>query len=330
MYAVDSPSTRERSGTTGSQNHRAPGRAGRPRKRTIRSARTAWLLALPTLILLAALLGYPLIRMVLLSFQNMRLRELLTGIAPPWVGFDQYQKVLTDPTFWTVVWHTALFTVGSVTISVLLGLGVALLMRRVSRTVRMSMVVAMMFVWALPQLVQAQSFRWMTDSGFGVVNYLIDKLPGVNFQNHSWFVSPTQGWIVITTLVVWAGVPFLAITLNAGLTQVPKELLEAATVDGATAWQALRNITLPILKPLIIIVTTLSVIWNFGLFTQPWVLRDGGPEPEFQTLGTYSYIQAFGQSRYSLGSAVSVITVLLMLGVMAFYIRQMFKIGEVD
>jgi N,N'-diacetylchitobiose transport system permease protein len=192
------------------------------------------------------------------------------------------------------------------------------------------MIVAMMFVWALPQLVAAQIFKWMTDADFGVVNYLIDKLPFVSFKNHSWFVSPTQGWIVITTLVVWAGIPFLAITLNAGLTQVPKELLEAATVDGATPWQALRSITLPILRPLIIIVTTLSVIWNFGLFTQPWVLRDSKVEQEYQTLATYSFTQAFGRSNYSLGSAISVITVLLMLGVMAFYIRQMFKIGEVD
>jgi N,N'-diacetylchitobiose transport system permease protein len=162
------------------------------------------------------------------------------------------------------------------------------------------------------------------------VNYLIDKLPGVKFQNHAWFVSTSQGWIVITTLVVWAGIPFLAITLNAGLTQVPKELLEAATMDGASAWQALRSITLPILKPLLTIVTTLSVIWNFGLFTQVWVLRDSKPEQAFQTLATYSYSQAFGQSKYSPGSAISVITVMLLLGVMVLYIRQMFKIGEVD
>jgi N,N'-diacetylchitobiose transport system permease protein len=232
--------------------------------------------------------------------------------------------------FWTVVWHTAAFTVVSVGVSVVVGLAIALLMRRVARSVRLAMVIAMMFVWALPQLVQAQAFLWMTDSDFGVVNYLIDKLPGVDFQRHTWFSSPLQGWFVITVLVVWAGVPFLAVSLNAGLTQVPKELLEAATVDGASPWQALRGITLPILRPLISIVTTLSVIWNFGLFTQPWALRNGAPEPEFQTLATYSYTQAFGQSRYSLGSTISVITVVLMLGVMAFYIRQMFKIGEVD
>jgi N,N'-diacetylchitobiose transport system permease protein len=329
MYAVDSPTTPRRGGPDGVQPHRSPGRARRSRRQRGNS-RTPWLLSLPTLILLIGLLGYPLYRMVVLSFQNMRLRELLTGRTPPWVGFEQYQKVLSDSVFWGVVLRTVVFTVVSVLISVLLGLAIALLMRRVHRGVRLAMIVAMMFVWAMPQLVQAQSFRWMTDSDFGVVNYLIDKLPGVSFQGHSWFLSPTQGWIVITTLIVWAGIPFLAITLNAGLTQVPKELIEAATVDGATAWQTLRGITLPILKPLIIIVTTLSVIWNFGLFTQPWVLRDSKPEEAFQTLATYAYTQAFGQSRYSLGSAISVITVLLLLGVMALYIRQMFKIGEVD
>ena len=315
--------------TGGSTPHRGSGRATRTRRRRQPSG-LPWLLSVPTLLLLAGLLGYPLVRMVVLSFQNMRLRELLSGRTPPWVGFDNYTKVLGDSTFWTVVGRTVAFTVVTVAVSVVIGLGIALLMRRVARGVRLFMIVAMMFVWAIPQLVAAQSFRWMTDADFGVVNYLIDKLPGVDYQNHSWFVNPWQGWSVITTLVVWAGVPFLAITLNAGLTQVPKELVEAATVDGASPWQTLRNITLPILKPLLTIVTTLSVIWDFGLFTQNWALRDGHPEPEYQTLATYSYTQAFGQSRYSLGSAISVITVLLMLGVMAFYIRQMFKIGEVD
>jgi N,N'-diacetylchitobiose transport system permease protein len=305
-------------------------RVNRVRTRARRDGRTAWLLSLPTLLILVALLAYPLYRMIVLSFQNMRLRELITDRTPPWVGLDQYTKALTDGVFWSVVARTAAFTVVSVTISVLLGLGIALLMRRVHAKVRLFMMIAMMFVWALPALVAAQAFRWLTDSDFGVLNYLIDKIPGVDFANHSWFVNPWEGWAVITTLVVWAGIPFLAISLSAGLTQVPKELLEAATVDGASSFQSLRNITLPILKPLLTIVTTLSVIWNFGLFTQNWALRDGHPEPVYQTLATYSYTQAFGQSRYSYGSAISVITVLLMLGVMAFYIRQMFKIGEVD
>ena len=327
MYAVDSTSAPARRPAPSAPSARGRGR--RRRRSSTSAGRTPYLLALPALIMLIGLLGWPMLRMIILSFQNMRLRELFQGITPPWVGLDNYTRILSDPVFWSVVWRTVLFTAVSVTVTVVAGLAVALLMRRVAPSVRIAMIVAMMFVWAMPQLVAAQIFRWLVDADFGVVNYLLTRI-GLDFENHSWFADPKQGWMVITALVVWAGIPFIAITLNAGLTQVPKELLEAATVDGATAWQALRNITLPILRQLIIIVTTLSVIWNFGLFTQAWVLRDGHPEPQFQTLATYSYTQAFGQSRYSLGSAIAVITVLLMLGVMIFYIRQMFKIGEVD
>lgn len=287
-------------------------------------------LTLPALLLLAGLLGYPLVRMIVLSFQRLGLRQLFGNLAPDNVGFANYVKIFTDATFYQVVARTVAFTVVSVLMTLMLGLGVALLMRRVAPSVRIAMIVAMMFVWAMPQLVATQTFRWLVDSDFGVLNYLIDLLPGVDFANHSWFADPIQGWSVITSIVVWAGIPFVAITLNAGLTQVPKELLEAAVVDGASAWQALRSITLPILKPLLIIVTTLSVIWNFGLFTQVWGVRNGRPEEEYQVLATWSYSTAFNNNNYGLGSAIAVVTVLLLLGVMAFYMRQMFKIGDVD
>ncbi len=327
MSAVDSPTAPARHTPPGVPT---PPVRGRRRRRTGTSAGTTpYLLVVPALILLVGLLGWPMLRMIVLSFQNMRLRELFQGLTPPWVGFENYTRVLTDPVFWSVAGRTVLFTAVSVTLTVVIGLGVALLMRRVAPSVRIAMIVAMMFVWAMPQLVAAQIFRWLVDADFGVVNYLLTRI-GFDFENHSWFADPRQGWIVITVLVVWAGIPFIAITLNAGLTQVPKELLEAATVDGATPWQALRNITLPILRQLIVIVSTLSVIWNFGLFTQPWVIRDGKPEPEYQTLATYAYSVAFKNNNYSLGSAISVLTVLLLLTVMAFYIRQMLKIGDVD
>jgi N,N'-diacetylchitobiose transport system permease protein len=327
MSAVDSPSAPARQSPPARP---APQSHVRRKRRSSNSAGlTPYLLALPALIMLVGLLGWPMFRMIILSFQNMRLRELFQGLTPPWVGLDNYTRVLTDSAFWTVVGRTVLFTVVSVVLTVAIGLCVALLMRRVAPGVRIAMIVAMMFVWAIPQLVSAQIFRWLVDADFGVVNYLLTRI-GLDYVNHSWFADPKEGWIVITALVVWAGIPFIAITLNAGLTQVPKELLEAATVDGATPWQALRNITLPILRQLIVIVTTLSVIWNFGVFTQPWVIRSGQPEPGYQTLATYAYTLAFKNNNYSLGAAISVITVLLLFGVMAYYIRQMFKIGDVD
>jgi N,N'-diacetylchitobiose transport system permease protein len=291
---------------------------------------TPYLLAAPALLLLAALLGYPLYRMAVVSLQKYERPQLWGTRAAEWVGLGNYTKLFSDPVFWNVVRRTTLFTIAAVSVSVLLGLAIALLMRRASRWVRLPMTVAMMLVWAMPQLVAAQVFVWMVDADFGVVNWLIDQIPGVEFAKHSWFASDTQGWAVITGLVVWGAVPFLAITLYAGLSQVPRELTEASTVDGANPWQTFRAVTLPILRPLIVIITTLSVIWDFQVFTQVWVLRYGKPELEYQTLATYAYTQAFGQGKYGFGSAVSIITVLLMLGVMAFYIRQMFRIGDAD
>ncbi|MEU7907748.1 sugar ABC transporter permease [Actinoplanes sp. NPDC049118] len=327
MSVVDSPSAPVQQPAAPAP---ADGRA-RGRRRSATSGGFAPLaLTLPALLLLAGLLGYPLIRMIVLSFQSLGLRQLFGDLPPDNVGLANYVKIFTDQTFYEVVARTVAFTVVSVLLTVVLGLAVALLMRRVAPSVRIAMIVAMMFVWAMPQLVATQIFRWLVDSDFGVLNYLIDLLPGVDFANHSWFADPVQGWIVITSIVVWAGIPFIAITLNAGLTQVPKELLEAATVDGASAWQTLRSITVPILKPLLIIVTTLSVIWNFGLFTQVYVVRNGRPEEEYQVLATWAYSVAFKNNNYGLGSAIAVVTVLLLLGVMAFYMRQMFKIGDVD
>jgi N,N'-diacetylchitobiose transport system permease protein len=305
--------------------------AARQRRRRRRGdLATPYLLALPTLVVLGALLAYPLVRMIMLSFQRLTLRDLFTGSDPSWVGLDNYTAVLKSPFFWTVLLRTVVVAGICVAVSVVIGMVVALLMRRVTTWVRIGMTVAMMLVWSMPQLVSTQVFAWLVDTDWGVVNWVIDRIPGVDFTNHSWFVDPTQGWSVIIGLVVWGAIPFLAITLYAGLTQVPRELIEAAVVDGASPWAVFRHVTVPILAPLLVIVTTLSVIWDMGLFTQSYVIRVSKPELDYYTLAIYSYQEAFGKSDYSLGSAISILTVVLMLGVMAFYVRQMFKIGDAD
>jgi len=320
----------------------APGEAPRPvepapppRRRWTGGRRgwdrlTPYILVVPALTLLFLLLAYPLYRMVVVSLQKYEQAQLWGTRPATWIGWANYHKLLTDPVFWDVVRRTVTFTVVAVGLSVLLGLGIALLMRRVSTWVRVLMTLGLMLAWAMPQLVSSQVFAWMVDADFGVVNWLVDQIPGVNFAKHSWFADPTQGWAVITTLVIWGSVPFLSITLYAGLSQVPKELTEAATVDGAGAWDVFRAVTLPILRPLLGIVTTLSIIWNFQVFTQVWVVRFGKPELQYQTLTTYAYGQAFQNGKYGYGAVISIVTVVLMLGVMAFYIRQMFKIGDQD
>src|SRR5947207_2698631 len=121
----------------------------------------------------------------------------------------------------------------------------------------------LIFVWATPVVVAVSIWSWMVDFEFGVANWTLTKLGVGNFDHHDWFANPWSGWGVIISLIVWGAIPFVAITLYAGLTQVSSELLEAAAIDGASRWRAFRDITLPLLKPIYVIVISLSIIWDF-------------------------------------------------------------------
>ncbi|OLB74625.1 MAG: sugar ABC transporter permease [Actinobacteria bacterium 13_2_20CM_2_71_6] len=307
---------------------------GRPAHKATKSARRGpaapYLLALPTIVVLAGLLAYPVVKMTVLSFQKLTQRNLFLDEPATWIGLANYTQTLKDSFFWTVVVRTLVVAAICVFVSVVLGLAIAMLMRRVSPWVRIVMTVTMVLVWSIPQLVSTQIFAFLVDTDFGVVNYVLNLIPGVDFTNHAWFVDAMQGWTIIIGLVVWGAVPFLAISLYAGLSQVPRELIEAAVVDGANSWAVFRNVLFPVIRPLVVIVTTLSVIWDMGMFTQPFVIRGSKPELDYYTLPIYAYQEAFARSHYGPGAAISIIGVVLMLGVMAFYVRQMFTIGDAD
>lgn len=289
-----------------------------------------YLLIAPALIIMIGVLGYPLVDTVVLSFQDERRNNLWAGTAPPWVGFDQYSSVLGDSEFWTVVIRTVVFVVVCVVSTMGLGLLIALLMQRVSTWVRVLMSSVMVAVWAMPLLVATSVFKFMFDSDYGLVNQLLTRLPGVDYTRHNWFLNSTSGMAIIAALVVWGAIPFIAISLHAALTQVPKELEEAARIDGARGLGIFRYVTFPVIKPVFVMTSTLSVIWDFGVLGQILLMRGGHPEQDYQLLGLYSYTQAFTVNSFSRGAAISVITVLLLSGVAVYYLRQLMKIGEVE
>ncbi|AZS85149.1 carbohydrate ABC transporter permease [Streptomyces griseoviridis] len=309
-----------------------PPAAGKPRRaRTPGGATTTpWLLLAPCLLILALVLGYPLFRLLSLSFQKFGQSQLWGFQPAEWVGFDNFTKVLGDGEFWQVVLRTIVFAAGSVVFTMVIGMLVALLLQRVSGWVKTLINIVLVASWGMPIIVATTVFKWLFDADYGILNALLSKLPGVEMIGHNWFASGPQGLAVIMLLVIWGAVPFVVITLSAGLTQVPAELEEAARLDGAGAWGVFRYVTLPILKPIIVMLTTLSVIWDMGVFPQVFVMRNGHPEAEFQLLTTYSYDRAFVVNDYAQGSAIALITVLLLLGVVAVYMRQMLKIGDVE
>ncbi|MFF7334209.1 carbohydrate ABC transporter permease [Streptomyces sp. NPDC090306] len=293
-------------------------------------AAVPWALLAPCLLILALVMGYPLVRLVTLSFQQFGQSQLWGFQPADWVGFDNFTKVLDDGEFWAVVLRTIIFAAGSVIFTMVIGMLIALLLQRVSGWVKTLVNVALVASWGMPIVVATTVFKWLFDADYGVLNAMLSKLPGVDLIGHNWFASGPQGLAVIMLLVVWGAIPFVVITLSAGLTQVPKEMEEAARLDGAGAWGVFRYVTVPILKPIIVMLTTLSVIWDMGVFPQVFVMRNGHPEAEFQLLTTYSYDRAFVVNDYAQGSAIALLTVALLLGVVAVYMRQMLKIGEVE
>ncbi|MCX3060194.1 carbohydrate ABC transporter permease [Streptomyces beihaiensis] len=317
--------------SSGARGGTAPGGGRAPRDRRPKlSGATPWALLAPCLLVLIAVLGYPMARLVTLSFQQFGQSQLWGFKDAQWVGLANFKAVLTDSMFWAVVLRTIVFAAGAVILTMVIGMLLALLLQRVSGWVKTLINIALVASWGMPIIVATTVFKWLFDSDYGVLNAVLSKLPGVHLVGHNWFASGPQGLAVIMLLVIWGAVPFVVITLSAGLTQVPKELEEAARLDGSGAWGVFRYVTLPILKPIIVMLTTLSVIWDMGVFPQVFVMRGGHPEDQFQLLTTWSYKQAFQVNDYSQGSAIALITVLLMLGVVAVYMRQMLKIGEVE
>ncbi|MGW8882162.1 carbohydrate ABC transporter permease [Streptomyces mirabilis] len=268
--------------------------------------------------------------LVTLAFQDMTRKELFSGTAPPWAGLRQFRTILGDGFFWTVTARTALFTLVCVTLTMALGLLTALLMRLVSPWVRAVLAGILVAVWAMPVMVAAAIFRWLFDADYGVVNWLLSTLPGLDLARHNWFTDPLQGFAVITAVVVWGALPFAAISLHAALAQIPPELEEAALIDGARPSQVFRYVTFPAIKPLFVMVTTLMSIWDFGVFNQIWLMRGGQPEREYYLLGVYSFIESFAVNRYSAGAAIALVTVVLLLAGAVLYLRQMLRLGEVE
>jgi N,N'-diacetylchitobiose transport system permease protein len=256
-----------------------------------------------------------------LSTQHYGLRELFQHQGE-FVGLANFATILGDSEFRHVVLISVVFTVVNVGLSMLIATGIALLLERVSRPVRLLLSSGLVLVWATPVIPAINLWQWMFDYEFGVVNWLLTHLGAGNYIHHNWFENPLQGFTVITVIVVWGAIPFLALMLYAGLTQVPRELVEAAEIDGARPWQVFAMVTVPILRPLFLILFSLSTIWDFQVFNQVWVLLNQRPSKEYFLISVYSFQESFRVSKFGLGAAAAVLMVAILLVVTFVYVRQ--------
>jgi len=294
-----------------------------------RSAGAApYLLLAPALLVLAAVLLYPMASLVALSFQHYGLRQLIAH-SGDYVGLDNYTAVLRDGFFWKVVARTAAFAAANVALTMFLGTLLALLLERVHRPVRVLLTAGLVLVWATPVVVAVDLWQWMFDFEFGVINWLLTHLGFGNYIHHNWFAHPLQGFAVITVVVVWGALPFVVITLSAGLAQVPRDMIEAAEVDGANPLHVFWYVVAPVLRPVFIILATLSTIWDFKVFDQVWVMLNQRPGADYFLLGIYSFSESFRVTQYGLGSALAVLLVLILVVVTSGYVRHyMGQLGE--
>ena len=303
------------------------------RHRRLRRARVAeaavpYALIAPAVIVIVAVLGYPIYFLIRLSFEHYGLFQLIAHKGTS-AGFDNFTTTLSDGEFWHVLLRTAIFTAVNVGLTLGIGTLIALLLKELGTFMRTAVTVALILAWAMPVVVAAQLWLWMTNYENGVFNYALTQLHLGNFLQYDWFANSVVGFGVITSLIVWGAVPFVAITVYAGLTQVPADLLEAAQIDGSGAFKRFRDITFPILKPIFVILASLSIIWDFQVFTQPFLLRLQRPDPDYWLMSIYAYEKSFGISQYGLGSAIALVMLLVMVGVTFFYVRQMIRVGEI-
>ncbi|WP_055520555.1 carbohydrate ABC transporter permease, partial [Streptomyces aurantiacus] len=270
------------------------------------------------------LLVYPLGRAVVISLQDFGLRQLILGDAK-FVGLENYGTLLGDSRFWEVVRRTFLFMAVNVVLIMVLSTLVALMIERLGRFGRTAVLSSLVLTWAMPVIAATTVFQWLFHSEFGIVNEVLTDLGFTSFDRYAWFAHGPAAFAILVALIVWQSVPFAAITLYSALTTVPAELYESARLDGASGLRIFRSITFPVVRPIFLLVISLEVIWTFKAFVQIWVMTNGGPGDATTILPVYAVQTALSSQRYDLGSAASMVTVVLMSGVLAFYFRQMFR-----
>jgi multiple sugar transport system permease protein len=278
----------------------------------------SWLMMALPILFLAALVGYPFFYGIVLSLEDRQVAQV-----GRFVGLQNFVKDFNDPIFWRVAVNTFIYTGVATLLKMVGGLCLALAMNQHFRMKNLVRAV-LLLPFIVPTVLSTVAFLWMLDPAFSVVNRILIGL-GMPPPGPSWLGNPYLAMFSIIMINTWRGLPFYGITLLAGLQTVPPELYEAATIDGASSWQRFRFVTLPLLQPIILIVTLFSVIFTFADFQLVYVLTHGGPQNATHLFATYAF--DIGMTAGQLGQGASVaLTMLPALGLLiialSLYMRR--------
>ncbi|MBE0425737.1 MAG: sugar ABC transporter permease [Nitrospirae bacterium] len=267
----------------------------------------------PALLILFLVTVYPVFYVFYLSFH----RRLLIFDISKFVGLDNYLFLLRDDRFWNALKNTVYFTSVSVSLELAIGLSIAVLLNRSFRFRGVTRAVVLI-PWAVPTVVSARMWEWIYNTDFGILNYTLGA-------KINWLGSPFWAIHAAILMDVWKTTPFVAILLIAGLQVIPKELYMAAKVDGAGNWAIFRRITLPLLKPIILVVLLFRTLDAFRVFDAVYVLTGGGPANTTETLSIYAYKVLFQTLQFGYGSTLSVVVFLCIGSISVFYIKLLSK-----
>ncbi|MFJ9553774.1 carbohydrate ABC transporter permease [Nocardiopsis sp. NPDC101807] len=284
----------------------------------------------PAAVVLGGMLVYPLYQLVLVSFFDYR-QPQVTGAEPlRFVGWQNYRELLADGQFWEVLLNTVGFAAACVAGTLAVGGALAVLATRLTPWVRTVLFLAALGAWATPAVTGSAVWLLLFDPTLGPVNQALAGLGLTEFTGHSWTYDKWSAFGLVGAQVVWCSFPFVMVTLYAGIRAIPGEVVEAARLDGASTSRIAWSVMLPILRPAVTIVTIQSIIWDFKIFTQIYVMTGGGGiAGQNLVLNVYAYQQAFASGQYGTGSAIGVITTLLLLLITLVYLRALRRQGEV-
>lgn len=287
-------------------------------KKFFRYDNVGLLFALPAFLYMILFVGYPIVSNVILSLQDVTVKNLAKG-PRKFIGLANYATLFGDDVFRKALTNTVLFTVSCLIFQFIIGFALALFFQKefkFSKAVRG----LLMMPWMIPMTVTALIFKFMFATDVGVINFFLKSL-GLIGENIEWLTTPGTAMFAVIAANVWIGIPFNTILISTGLTTIPQELYESASIDGAGGWQRFWKITVPLLRPTMESVLVLGFIYTFKVYDLVYVMTTGGPVNSTHLLSTYSYKLSFDMFRYSEGSAVANVLLVILLLVGMVYMK---------
>lgn len=275
------------------------------------------LVCLPAFLMIVGVIAYPLGYSIYITFHNMNFAR--AGLGPQFVGLDNYLRVFDRPEFWKAFLRSSLFVVYDLLVGMPLGLAIAILLNQ-RFWLRGAARATILLPYVLSGTVLGLIWKWIYNPNHGALNALLTQL-GLISEYVAWLAQPGRALQMVILVNLWQGTPWAVIMYLAGLQSIPKELYDAAKVDGASGWQAVFRITLPLLAPITLAMLVLKTVWTFQVFDIVWVLTRGGPASATQVVSYYIYYASFFQLKFGYAAAMSYVLLGIILILVFVYYR---------